>query len=261
MGKCALTVALPVISAMGVESAVLPTAVLSTHTAFPSPAFRDLTEDMAAMADHWQKMGITFDCIATGYLGSEQQVAAVLSVYEKFGSFLLVDPVMGDNGKLYSRITESFTEKMKDLCRRAQVVVPNVTEACCLAGVAPVGECDEEFAKVLLEKLTSLCKGTVLITGVSFGEKIGVAGRVGGNGEFFSYSREKLPRGFHGTGDIFAAVLAACVTLGKDWLQAAAVATDYTWETIRATIEEDADPRMGVCFEKTLHLLPKLLNK
>ncbi|MBR4863009.1 MAG: pyridoxamine kinase [Oscillospiraceae bacterium] len=260
VGKCSLTVALPVISALGVEAAVLPTAVLSTHTAFPSPAFRDLTEDMAVMADHWQKMGIAFDCIATGYLGSEQQATAVAAIYEKFGSFLFVDPVMGDNGKLYSRITRGFVEKMKDLCRRAQVIVPNVTEACCLAGVEPVGACDEAFAKMLLEKLGNLCAGTVLITGVSFGEQLGVAGRDGKTKEYFSYSREKLPRSFHGTGDIFAAALAACFVLEKDWSHAVKVATDYTWETIRATMEENRDPRMGVCFEKTLSRLPDMIK-
>ena len=255
VGKCALTVALPVISALGVEASVLPTALLSTHTAFPEPVFRDLTEDMIAMADHWQKMGISFDCIATGYLGSLPQVEAVAAIHEKFKSPLFVDPVMGDNGKLYSRITEDFVEKMKDLCRRAQVIVPNVTEACCLAGVDPVGDCDEAFAKILLEKLSALCAGTVLITGVSFGDKLGVAGRDGKTKEFFSYSREKLPRSFHGTGDIFAAALAACFAGEKDWHEAIKIATDYTWETINATITENRDPRMGVCFEKTLHLL------
>lgn len=260
VGKCSLTVALPVISALGVEAAVLPTAVLSTHTAFPAPAFRDLTEDMPAMAAHWQKMGIRFDCIATGYLGSEQQAAAVLEIHEKFGCPLFVDPVMGDNGKLYSRITDGFVGKMKDLCRRAQVIVPNVTEACCLAGISPVGECDETFAKMLLEKLGSLCGGTVLITGVSFGEKLGIAGRDGKTKEYFFYSREKLPRSFHGTGDIFAAALAAGFALEKAWPHAAKIATDYTWETIRATLEEDRDPRMGVCFEKTLSLLPGMLE-
>ena len=259
VGKCSLTVALPVISAMGVEVGLLPTAVLSTHTAFPSPTFRDLTEDMEAMAEHWKKMDINFDCIATGYLGSAQQAEAVAAIHEKFGSFLFVDPVMGDNGKLYSRITEDFIEKMKDLCRRAQVIVPNVTEACCLAGIAPVAACDEAFAKMLLEKLCALCTGTVLITGVSFGEKLGVAGMDSKTKQFFSYSREKLPRRFHGTGDVFAAALAAGFVLGKDWSQAIKIATDYTWETIRATIEENRDPRMGVCFEKTLPLLSQML--
>ena len=259
VGKCSLTVALPVISAIGVEASVLPTAVLSTHTAFPAPVFRDLTEDMMQMADHWHEMGISFDCIATGYLGSLQQAEAVAAIHEKFGSFLFVDPVMGDHGKLYSRITQDFVEAMKDLCRRAQVIVPNVTEACCLAGVAPVGACDEAFARMLLEKLSALCGGTVLITGVSFGEKLGVVGRDGTTKEFFSYSREKLPRSFHGTGDIFAAALAACFVLEKNWPQAIKIATDYTWETIRATMEENRDSRMGVCFEKTLPLLSGML--
>lgn len=255
VGKCSLTVALPVISAMGVEAAVLPTAVLSTHTAFPDPVFRDLTGDMENIAEHWKSNGIGFDGICTGYLGSEQQVDAVLAIQEKLGSFLFVDPVMGDNGKLYSRITESFAEKMKKLCSRADVMMPNVTEACCLAGVDPVGSCDEAFAKKLLEKLGELCSGTVLITGVSFGDRIGVVGRCGRTGEFCSYCQEKLPKSFHGTGDIFAAVCAAALVLGKDWKKAVAVAADFTAETIRVTMEEVRDPRLGVCFEKVLHRL------
>ena len=261
VGKCSLTVALPVISAMGVEAAVLPTAVLSTHTAFPAPVFRDLTGDMLPMADHWKEMGLSFDGIAVGYLGSEEQVDAVLAIQEKFESFLFVDPVMGDNGRLYSRITESFTEKLKRLCAKADVVVPNVTEACCLAGEALTGKCDEAYAKVLLEKLKDLCSGTVLITGVSFGKKIGVVGRIGKTGEVFSCAQEKLPHSFHGTGDIFSAVCAAALVLGKSQKQAAQLAAEFTALTIRATMEENRDPRMGVCFEKMLHKLPQLLKQ
>ncbi len=257
VGKCSLTVALPVISAMGVEAAVLPTAVLSTHTAFPTPVFRDLTGDMDAIAEHWMTNGIGFDGICTGYLGSEAQVDAVLAIQEKLGSFLIVDPVMGDNGKLYSRITDSFVEKMKKLCSRADVLMPNVTEACCLAGCDPVGSCDEAFAKKLLDKLGELCSGTVLITGVALGDRIGVVGKCGRTGEFYVYSQEKLPQSFHGTGDIFSAVCAAALVLGKDWKKAAAMAAEFTAEAIRATIEEHRDSRLGVCFEKVLH---KLIN-
>ena len=124
-----------------------------------------------------------------------------------------------------------------------------------------MGACDEAFGKLLLEKLGNLCGGTVLITGVTFGEKLGVVGKDGKTGEYFSYSREKLPCSFHGTGDVFAAVLAACFVQGRRWYHAVAMATDYTWETIRATIEENRDAREGVCFEKTLCLLSEMMNK
>jgi len=258
VGKCSLTVALPVISAMGVEAAVLPTAVLSTHTAFPAPVFRDLTGDMLPMADHWKEMGITFDGIAVGYLGSEEQVDAVLAIQEKFESFLFVDPVMGDNGRLYSRIDETFAKKVAQLCAKADAVVPNLTEACYLTGTPYPEAYDKAFVRALLEKLTAMGCPLAAITGVSFTEDtVGFVGYDAKQDQFYSYAHKKLPGSYHGTGDIFTAVCAGAMVQGASWEQALKRAADFVLRCMEVTAEEDRDRRYGVCFEKAL---PELMR-
>lgn len=259
VGKCSLTVALPVISAMSVEAAVLPTAVLSTHTAFPKPIFRDLTGDMMGIADHWQQNAVTFDGICSGYLGSPEQVEAVLAIHKQFPGMLIVDPVMGDNGRLYDRIDGTFAEKMRTLCAQADVIMPNVTEACYLAGV-PYADDSERFAGTLLEKLSNLCAGTVIITGVDFGgDCIGVVGS--DQKENFAYAQARLSQSYHGTGDIFCATCAGALLLGKDWKAAAVLAADFTAQCIRATMDENRDKRFGVCFEKAIPWLLEMIKK
>lgn len=262
VGKCSLTVALPVISAMGVEAAVLPTAVLSTHTAFPSPAVQDLTGQMEAFCAHWQQVGVTFDGICAGYLSSPEQAGQVLRLAEQFrkpGSFLLVDPVMGDNGKLYDRITPEFAEKMRHLCARADVIVPNLTEACFLTDTPYPVEYDEGFIRCLLKKLTDSGCRVAMITGIAYGEDTtGVAGYEGKTDTYRYISHQKLPQSYHGTGDIFCAVCAGALALGKDWQEAASLAGEFTLECIRLTAREPRDKRYGVCFEKAL---PQLMEK
>lgn len=258
VGKCSLTVALPVISAMGVEAAVLPTAVLSTHTAFPSPAVRDLTGDMEVISDHWKQIGVTFDGIYTGYLASVEQVERVLALRERFPCFLLVDPVMGDNGNLYSRIDEAFAGKMAQLCAVADAIVPNLTEACYLTGTPYPERYDEAFIRVLLKKLTAMGCPLVAITGVSFdGDTVGVMGYNRKTGEFYHYTHKKLPESYHGTGDIFTAVCAGAMVQGNSWEQALKQAADFVLRCMELTAAESRDKRYGVCFEKAL---PELMR-
>ena len=261
LGKCSLTVALPVISAMGVEAAVLPTAVLSTHTAFSSPAVQDLTQMLTAAPQHWEQIGATFDGIYTGYLSCEEQVDRVLAIAEQFRSpdcFLMVDPVMGDGGKLYSRITPNMSQKLRRLCSRADVVVPNLTEACCLTDTPYRDDPDEAFIKELLHKLTENGSAVAMITGVSFSkDQIGIAGYEKATDTYLYYSHQKLSVSLHGTGDVFSAVCTGALAQGKSWNDAMTLAGDFTLRCMEQTLAQPRDPRFGLCFEAALPYLMK----
>lgn len=261
LGKCSLTIALPVISAMGVEAAVLPTAVLSTHTAFPSPSVQELTQFINSASDHWQQIGASFDGIYTGYLSCEEQVDSVQTLADRFQSaetFLLVDPVMGDGGKLYSRITPDMAGKLQGLCSRADVILPNLTEACCLTDTLYPQSYDEAFVKALLKKLTAGGCKTAVITGISFCDgAIGVAGYEKETNTYLYHSHEKLPVSHHGTGDIFASAFTGFMAQGKSWQDSMVRASDFTLLCLRENQSQDRDPRYGICYEKALPYLMK----
>lgn len=256
LGKCSVTVALPVLSAMGVETAVLPTAVLSTHTAFEKPAVCDLTAQMRPTIDHWMQIGASFHGIYTGYLGDVRQVDVVLALQERFQPELLfVDPVMGDHGRLYSGIDMAYVEKMRQLCAVADVIVPNVTEACLLTQTPYPEMLSDCVISRLLEKLLALGCDCAMITGAATEPgKTGVA-CLNQAGETFTYTREKLPQSYHGTGDLFSSACAGALLLGKKLPDAAKLAADFTAQCIRCTPEEGRDQRYGVCFEKALPYL------
>ena len=259
LGKCSLTVALPVISAMGVEAAVLPTAVLSTHTAFPSPVVTDLGDMLEPVSRHWAQIGAAFDGICTGYLSSPEQAETVLSLIRTLRSpqtLVITDPVMGDGGKLYSRITPEFLGKMRLLCAGADLILPNLTEACFLAGVPYSDHYDEDFLREVLAKLTDMGCRIAAVTGVSPADgSVGVMGYEKQTGTYFSCFHEKLPQSYHGTGDIFCAVTAGALMQGKSWQEALRLAGEFTCRCIRLTAEEGGDRRYGVCFEKALSTL------
>ena len=172
VGQCSLTVALPILSACGLETCILPSAVLSTHTAgFSGFTFRDLTDDMPAIQAHWQKEGIKFSAIYTGYLGSLKQIGYVKNILETMGTedcIRVVDPAMADNGQLYSIFDMEYVEGMKDLCGVADILVPNITEACFLTGTEYKEVYDEAYIATLVEKLLALGAKTVVLTGVSY---------------------------------------------------------------------------------------------
>lgn len=267
LGKCSLTVALPIISAMGVETCVVPTAVLSTHTGgFSGFTFHDLTQEVAPIAAHWKKEGITFDAIYTGYLGSFEQIQLVGDFFDQFGgenTLIYVDPAMADNGVLYTGFTPEFALEMGKLCGKADVIVPNLTEAAFMLGEEYVGEnYDEAYIKGLLQRLTGLgCKVAVL-TGVSFEKgKIGAMAYDSATGTFASYFNEELPVRFHGTGDVFASACVGALMNGKDLTGALKIAVDYTLECIRDT-QNDPDARWyGVNFESAIPMLVRSLGK
>ena len=262
VGQCSLTVALPILSACGVETAVLPSAVLSTHTAgFTGFTFRDLSGDMPAIIDHWNREGIKFDAVYTGYLGSAEQIEYVLRMFSELlrgGGARIVDPAMADNGKLYSIFDLAYVEEMKKLTSVADIVLPNITEACYLTGTEYKEKYDEEYIADLIAKLHEAGAATVVLTGVSYDdETTGVA--VYENGETKYYRHEKMPKGCHGTGDVFASAFSGMYTRGMSAYEAAKIAADYTLHCIKYTAGDESH-WYGVKFEPLLSDLTDLVK-
>ena len=263
VGKCSLTVALPVISAMGVEACVLPTAVLSTHTAFKGFTFRDLTSDISKITEHWKQEKIGFDAIYTGYLGSFEQIKLMQELIKDFGgggTRVIVDPCMADNGALYSGFTQDFAFAMAGLCSKADVIVPNLTEASYMLGLPYVAEgYTKEYIEDLLRKLSGLGARRIVLKGVSFDEKkLGIASYDSENEKITWYFHEKMPQSFHGTGDIFASVLTGALVRGKTLEESCRLAADFVVEAIRATLSHKDYNWYGVDFESAI---PFLISK
>ena len=262
IGKCSLTVALPIISAMGIETSVIPTAVLSTHTQFKGFTFRDLSNDIPEIATHWKKEKFFFDAIYTGYLGSIEQIDMLKRFFKEFktdNNFIFVDPVMGDNGKLYSGFDEKFAIEMKGLCKNADIIVPNITEACYMLHREYKEEYSEEEIKKFLIELTNLGPKYAVLTGVSFEKnEIGVMAYNKETNKYFSYFREKIPDKYHGTGDIFSSTLVGAIVNNNSIEEALKIAVDYVWETIADTYKEKKEISYGVNFETKL---PYLINR
>lgn len=263
VGQCSLTVALPIISACGIETCVLPSAVLSTHTAgFSGYTFRDLTEDMPSIKEHWMKEGIKFDAIYTGYLGSTKQIEYVEDIFASTASencVKIVDPAMADNGNLYPGFDEAFVEAMKGLCQEADYVIPNITEACFLTGVEYKEEYDRAYIDQLLEKLTALGCKNIIFTGISYAEgKTGVV--VFENGEYSYYEHDKLGKGCHGTGDVYASAFVGAFMRGKSAYDAAKIAADYAVECIKETAKLD-NHWYGAAFEPVIGKLIAAINE
>lgn len=262
-GKCSLTVALPIISAMGVETCIIPTAVLSTHTAFEGFTFRDLTDDIPAIAEHWKMLALSFDAIYTGYLGSVRQIDMMKRFFADFGTQALkiVDPVMADNGKLYPGFTPAFAAEMATLCGCADLIVPNLTEACFLLGEEydPGISRDEVRAKELLRRLCALGCRTAVLTGYFPDEAHQGALSYDSHADAFTqYVREHLDVKFHGTGDVFSSTLAGALTLGRPMEDALRAAVNFTVDSIRATMDDRDTHWYGVRFEDCI---PALLRE
>jgi pyridoxine kinase len=262
VGQCSLTVALPIISACGVETAVLPSAVLSTHTGgFKGFTFRDLTDDIPGIAEHWKKEGIEFNAVYTGYLGSRKQIDYVEDIllhWGNKGAVKVVDPAMADNGKLYTGFDMAFVERMKGLCGNADYLLPNITEACFLTDTEYRSEYDRAYVDGLIEKLVALGCKNVVFTGISYQQgKTGVV--VYENGVYSYYEHEKLPNSCHGTGDIYASAFVGAIVRGKKAFEAAKIAADYTVECIRDTASE-AGHWYGAKFEPSLYKLNGMLS-
>ncbi|MBQ8063283.1 MAG: pyridoxamine kinase [Clostridia bacterium] len=266
VGKCSLTEALPIISAAGVECSVLPTTVLSTHTAFEGFTFRDLTDDMPDIAAHWKQLGLEFSSIYTGYLGSIHQVELVENIIEDIRgeeTRVIVDPAMADNGTLYAGFLPEFVDAMKNLCTKADVLVPNITEASLLLGKEYIAAgYSKEHIEDLLKSLAALGPRYAVLTGVSFDpDKLGAVAYDREKDLFFSYFTERESRSSHGTGDLFASALVGALENGFSIEEGIKIACDYTLASLRATLKDPEGRWYGVNFEEALPVYLKLLNK
>ncbi len=265
VGKCSLTVALPIISAAGVEAGILPTAVLSTHTMFSKYTFCDLTSEITPIADTFKELDIDFDAIYTGYLGSFDQLSLVGKFFDDFrkeGNIVLIDPVMADNGVLYKGFTEEFAAAMAKLCAKADVIVPNLTEASFMLGIPYNPSYDEAYIKDVLKRLTTLGCPKAALTGVSFeDDKIGVYYYDSEKDEYFSYFNEKLPTSFHGTGDIYASSALGAMMRGISIEKSLEIAVDFTLECMKETMRDENHRFYGVNFELALPYYIELIKK
>jgi pyridoxine kinase len=260
LGKCSITIALPVISALGTECVILPTAVLSNHTLFKSFTCKDLTDQIEPICEKWVEEDIKFDGIYTGYLGSIEQIEMMEKLFDTFGKdgLIFVDPVMADNGKLYPAFDMDYARKNTELCSKADIIVPNITEASIMTGMEYKEEYDESYINEMLERLVKLGAKKTFLTGVSLSEgKTGVMGYDKEHDDVFIYQNDKVDAIFHGTGDLFSSTLIGEIMKGKDWKDAARIAADYTAHTIKVTTENPKKPWYGVDFEATL---PYLIN-
>jgi pyridoxine kinase len=265
LGKCSTTVALPIISAMGVETVILPTAVLSTHTMFKNFTVKDLTDELIPITEHWKQENFHFDAIYTGYLGSAEEIDIAKKIFDTFGgddTKIIIDPVMADNGKLYPAFDENYAKLNAGLCGKADIIVPNITEACFMTDTEYKEVYDEAYVKELLDKLTKLGSKIVILTGVSLSDgNTGLYGYDTTTGQYFIYQNEHIDASFHGTGDIFASVFTGAITRGLSLEAAGALAADYTKDTIKVTLDNPEKPWYGVDFEATIPLLVQKLSE
>lgn len=256
VGQCSLTVALPIISACGVECAILPSSVLSNHTAgFSGWTFRDLTDEMPNILAQWKKEKVDFDAFYTGYV-SKTQIPHILDIMQETarpGALRIVDPVMGDGGKLYPGFDDDFPQEMCRLCNGADVIMPNLTEAALLLGEEYRTEYDQAYIEQTVKRLHALGAKNVVLTGVSLEpNKLGVA--CYDDNEIRYYFTDRLDVSMHGTGDCYASSFAGALLRGHSILESASIAADFVVETIRQSMG-DPSHWYGVKFEKALPYL------
>ncbi len=255
--RCSLTVNLPIITALGIQCACMPTAILSNHTGYDEFFFKDFTGGMRKFSKTWQKMNLEFDAIYSGFLGSHKQIETVSAFIDKFKSSsvkIIIDPVMGDNGKIYSTYTKKLCADMKKLAAKADIVTPNITEACVLSGVRYENETPSEARLIeMAEKISELGAKNVIITGNRNKEK--VSNFVYSNGTFRIFSSYAVPKYFSGTGDVFSSVIAGLCCLGADVFKSVDFASEFVRKATELSFELGLDVNDGICFEKVIHLL------
>ena len=255
VGRCSLTVAIPIISSVGIECSGLPTAVLSTHTGgFTGYTYRDLTDDIVPIDDHWKSLGITFDAFYTGFLGSFEQIDIVSRLFDDLrhdGTTVYVDPVMADAGKLYPVFGPDFPQGMRRLCEKADVIMPNLTELCLMLGEEWIpGPYDRRYIDSMLEKAHGFGVRKIVLTGISFEDgKVGAVYKDFETGECGDVMRPEIPGYYHGTGDVFGSALVGACECGLPLSKAVEAAVNLTVSSIIRTYESGEDVRYGVNFE------------
>ncbi|MCD7828210.1 MAG: pyridoxamine kinase [Clostridiales bacterium] len=268
LGKCSLTAAIPVLSAAGVSVGVLPTAVLSTQTGgLNEYTYRDLTDDMRPIMSHWKKIGIKFDAVYSGFLGSPEQTSIVADFIDTFkkdnGSFFLCDPAMADNGKLYDTFDNNFVASMRELCKKADIIVPNLTEAALLLNREyKEPPYDKSFIENLLKSLSSeLSVPNVVLTGVTFDNNLLGAAAYDEKSDIITYSlRDRISGMFHSTGDLFASSLLGGILNGFSINKSCDIAINFTVSAINQTVADGGDSRFGLNFESRLPFYMKELE-
>lgn len=263
VGKCSLTVALPVISAAGVEAAIVPTAVLSTHTMFKNFTCKDLDDQILPIAKHWKDEGITFDAFYTGYLANAAQIEKVITLIDSLkqdGNLVIIDPAMADNGKMYPAFDSDFPKEMAKLCAKADIVLPNITEACFLTDTPYHEEYDEAFAKETVKKLAAQGAKKVVLTGAAYDGTYGVLVYDRESDSFYAYHQKKIDAAFHGTGDIFSSAFTGALVRGKSVEDSVRIAADFTAECIAITKSSPGANWYGVDFERAIPYFISLLE-
>lgn len=264
VGKCSLTAALPVLSAMGIETAVLPTAVLSTHTMFTGFTFHDLTQELRPILAHWKQENFQFDAVYTGYLGSFEQISIAEELLDTFGKgkLKIVDPCMADSGKFYPGFTQEFADAMGKLCSHADLICPNLSEASFLLHEPYQKNYDETYIHAVLKKLTSLGCPCAVITGVSCQPgKLGACAYDARTDTFTYYFAAEEKEHFHGTGDLWASALCGALVNGKDLEASLRIACEFIREAIHLTLSEPDHNDYGVNFEEAIPYLIQLLQE
>jgi len=257
-GKCSLTVVLPIVSSAGIETSVMPTAVLSTHTGgITGFTYRDLTSDIMPIANHWNTLDINFDALYSGFLGSFEQlnlVAEIFDMFKKSGNIILVDPVMADNGKLYQIFDKSFPFGMKELCKKADILVPNITEACLMLDIPyEEGPYTTEYIEEILVKLSDLGPGKIVLTGVCYDDISLGAATYEKDTKSFGFAFSKRIEGYyHGTGDVFGSALLSAILNNFSLIESTQIAVDFVTESIERTRKAGTDIRFGVNFEESI---------
>jgi pyridoxine kinase len=263
VGQCSLTVALPVISACGVEVGVLPSALLSNHTAgYSGWTFRDLTDDIPEISARWKKENVKFDAFYTGYLGSTKQIDYVRDIINTDGNpgaLKIIDPAMADNGKLYPGFETEFVDSMKTLVAEADFILPNITEAALLTGTEYKEVYDEAYVVDVCKKLSALGAKVIVLTGIGYdSESSGVV--IYEQGKLNYYRHKKIQGGRNGTGDIYASVFVGALMRGISTYDAARLAADFVVKAIENTLG-DEDHWYGVKFEPAIPWLATTIEK
>lgn len=272
IGKCSLTTALPIISAAGLECNPIPTAVLSTQTGdINGYTCRDLSGDLDAYINHWNEIGVKADAIYSGYLNSTEQIVYVekaIEIFSKEDTLVLVDPAMADFGKLYTGFDENFVEEMVILCKKADIITPNITEAYYLLRTKyPEIELKTytdflnslefiDYIKSICKNLSNFSKRWILLTGVEISKDTMVTflyDKSKPDSKVKSISVDRVPGTYYGTGDIFAAIIVSFLTNGENMVSAVSFALDFLHCAIEQTHNEGTDTRFGICFENYLY--------
>ena len=253
-GQCSITVALPILSAWGYETAILPSAILSTHTSgFKNFTVHDLSNEIPKIINHWENEHIKFDALYAGYLGEVEHIDLVIQIKNELlnkGAEFILDPVMGDNGKLYPAFNEKYVKAMRRLIKEADIILPNLTEACFLTKTEYKEEYGEPYIKDIVNKLIDLGAKKIVLTGIAYEKEMTGVVVFDGN-EYHHFIHQKIEKSYHGTGDVYASTFLGAYMGHHDLMKSAITAADFVVDAIKNTLD-DPKHNYSVKFEPLL---------